>query len=411
MSTEQGNTEEELKIPLDEIIKRLADQIEKLTKIIEKASKQMTSNTSANADWHKYQAMMRIEQEKEHGRQVRLNKEYGRSAASLQMFTGLLTKGASAGFIFNKLAGSIGGVSKELDKFKQETEQLTKLEEKYKKMKLDLAKPENIAEHDILAAQKARTDEAKERMDEKKGGSGKLAEGISSMKAFADKHKTGILIGAGSIGVLLTVLKKAFDVSPMFQAIKKLLHFGFMLILRPIGDFFGFIMRPIMVLMLRKFIIPWYKDVYPYMKKWGSQLGNAAAGVISVATNPQAQLAAALIITGITAATFAGAIYAFKQIRTMQLAIKNLANINKIPPVKVPPVKVPASPVKPLKLPPPPKVPIIKLPPVVQNGLSKECEFIKKCCNTNYQSDVESSDVKSSSRYSKNYTKSLKIRY
>ena len=91
MSTEQGNTEEELKIPLDEIIKRLADQIEKLTKIIEKASKQMTSNTSANADWHKYQAMMRIEQEKEHGRQVRLNKEYGRSAASLQMFTGLLT--------------------------------------------------------------------------------------------------------------------------------------------------------------------------------------------------------------------------------------------------------------------------------------------------------------------------------
>jgi len=107
------------------------------------------------------------------------------------------------------------------------------------------------------------------------------------------------------------------------------------------------------------------------MKKWGSQLGNAAAGVISVATNPQAQLAAALIITGITAATFAGAIYAFKQIRTMQLAIKNLANINKIPPVKVPPVKVPASPVKPLKLPPPPKVPIIKLPPVVQNGLAK----------------------------------------
>jgi len=215
MSSEQGNTDNEAKIPLDDIIKRLADQIEKLTKIIEKASKQMTSNTSANADWHKYQAMMRIEQEKEHGRQVRLNKEYGRSAASLQMFTGLLTKGASAGFIFNKLAGSIGGVSKELDKFKQETIQLNKLIKKYEG--LELGKPENIAERDILAAQQARTDEAKERMGEKKGGSGKLAEGISSMKAFADKHKTGILIGAGSIGILLTVLKKAFDVSPMFN--------------------------------------------------------------------------------------------------------------------------------------------------------------------------------------------------
>tara|TARA_B100000949_G_scaffold35482_1_gene29367 strand:+ start:595 stop:2289 length:1695 start_codon:yes stop_codon:yes gene_type:complete len=371
MSEEQQNNENEVNIDLKGVIKDLAEQIKKLTDIVEKSTKKINANTAANADWHKYQALMRIEQEKEHGRQVRLNKEYGRSAASLQMFTGLLTKGASAGFIFNKLANTIGGVSKELDKYKQELQQLDKLTAKYKKQGLDLAKPENIAEHDILAAQKARTDEAKERMDEKKGGTGKLAEGISSMKAFAEKHKTGILIGAGSIGVLLTVLKKAFDVSPMFQAIKKLLHFGFMLILRPIGDFFGFIMRPIMVLMLRKFIIPWYKDVYPYMKKWGSQLGNAAAGVISVATNPQAQLAAALIITGITAATFAGAIYAFKQIRTMQSAIKNLANINKIPPVKVPPVKVPASPVKPLKLPPPPKVPIIKLPPVIQKGLAK----------------------------------------
>jgi len=360
MSTEQGNTEEELKIPLDEIIKRLADQIEKLTKIIEKASKQMTSNTSANADWHKYQAMMRIEQEKEHGRQVRLNKEYGRSAASLQMFTGLLTKGASAGFIFNKLAGSIGGVSKELDKFKQETEQLTKLEEKYKKMKLDLAKPENIAEHDILAAQKARTDEAKERMDEKKGGSGKLAEGISSMKAFADKHKTGILIGAGSIGVLLTVLKKAFDVSPMFQAIKKLLHFGFMLILRPIGDFFGFIMRPIMVLMLRKFIIPWYKDVYPYMKKWGQQLGNAAAGVIGLVTDPVVQVTAILAGLGLTGAIIAGILSTAKRLKALEAAV--LAAGGKTPK----PPKVPSSPVpKPPKLPPPPKPPIIKLPPPI----------------------------------------------
>ena len=272
MSSEQENNENEANVDLKGVIKDLAEQIKKLTDIVEKSTKKINANTTANADWHKYQALMRIEQEKEHGRQVRLNKEYGRSAASLQMFTGLLTKGASAGFIFNKLANTIGGVSKELDKFKAETAELTKLQKKY--AGLDLSKKENIAEHDILAAQQARTDEAKEKVDEKRGGSGKLAEGISSMKAFAEKHKTGILIGAGSIGILLTVLKKAFDVSPMFQAIKKLLQFGFMLILRPIGDFFGFIMRPIMVMMLRKFIIPWYKDVYPVMKKLGTWIGN-----------------------------------------------------------------------------------------------------------------------------------------
>jgi len=365
------DTENEAKVDLKGVIKDLADQIKILTKIVEEATKRTKTNTSANADWHKYQALMRIEQEKEHGRQVRLNKEYGRSAASLQMFTGLLTKGVSAGFIFNKLAGSIGGVSKELDKFKQETEQLTKLEEKYKKMKLDLSKPENIAEHDILAAQKARTDEAKERVDEKKGGSGKLAEGISSMKAFADKHKTGILIGAGSIGILLTVLKKAFDVSPMFQAIKKLLHFGFMLILRPIGDFFGFIMRPIMVLMLRKFIIPWYKDVYPVMKRLGTWLGNWVAGAMNAAGDPATIAAVAIGSAGVIAA-----IYVVAKKITIGLStsvVKGvLANLGiKIP--KVP--KVPAVPSSPVpkvpKLPPPPKVPIIKLPPVVANVLAK----------------------------------------
>ena len=218
MSEEQQNNENEVNIDLKGVIKDLAEQIKKLTDIVEKSTKKINANTTANADWHKYQALMRIEQEKEHGRQVRLNKEYGRSAASLQMFTGLLTKGASAGFIFNKLAGTIGGVSKELDKFREEAAELAKLTKQYKDEQRDLSLPENRMQHDLLAAQQARTDEAQGKMDEKKGGSGKLAEGISSMKAFAEKHKTGILIGAGSIGILLTVLKKAFDVCLLYTS-------------------------------------------------------------------------------------------------------------------------------------------------------------------------------------------------
>jgi len=280
--------ESEANVDLKGHLKDLSDQIEKLIKILEKSTKQINANTSQSADWHKYQALMKIEQEKEHGRQVRLNKEYGRSQTSLQMFTGLLTKGASAGLIFNKLAGSIGGVSKELDKFKEEHKELMRLQKELSKKGIDvlnpkhLAKPENAGERKQWRDQQDLVDKAKEG---KEGKSGKLAEGISSMKAFAEKHKTGILIGAGSIGILLTVLKKAFDVSPMFQAIKKLLQFGFMLILRPIGDFFGFIMRPIMVMMLRKFIIPWYKDVYPAMKKWGTYIGEKLVPVLEAILN------------------------------------------------------------------------------------------------------------------------------
>jgi len=272
MSSEQN----EAKIPLDDIIKKLADQIEKLTKIIEKSTKSISDNTDTNKDWHKFQAMMKIELEKEHGRQVRLNKEYARSSQSLEMFTGLLSRGASVGLVFKSLTGAITGVSKELDKYKAEHAELRRMEKEFAKKGIDVGRGDlEKAGNEMEREQHRRQLEAVGKAEEgKQGKEGKLAEGISSMKEFANKHKTGILIGAGSVGILLTVLKKAFDVSPMFQAIKKLLQFGFMLILRPIGDFFGFIMRPIMVMMLRKFIIPWYKDVYPVMKKLGTWIGN-----------------------------------------------------------------------------------------------------------------------------------------
>ena len=359
MSVEGDNTENEANVDLKGVIKDLADQIEKLTKIVEKSSKQIKANTSANTDWHKYQSLMKIELEKEHGRQVRLNKEYGRSSASLQMFTGLLTKGATAGFAFNKLDSHIGGVSKELDKLKSEQQELNRMNEKFTKELGEnwRGQDSNRAETDVIRRQEEKVREAKE-SSEKAGGS-KLAEGISSMKEFANKHKTGILIGAGSVGILLTVLKKAFDVSPMFQAIKKLLQFGFMLILRPIGDFFGFIMRPIMVMMLRKFIIPWYKDVYPVMKKLGTWIGNQVVPFIEdVASFFSTQGGQAT-----TAGVAAAAVTAAAIVKKIKTPIPEAEAAGKPPSPKVPKVKTP-SPVFP--------APVQKtLPPAITKTLAK----------------------------------------
>jgi len=67
----------------------------------------------------------------------------------------------------------------------------------------------------------------------------------------------------------------------------KLMKFGFMLILKPIGDFFGFIMRPIMILMLRKFIIPFYQSAYPWFAKTGMKLGEDITKLLDHFTNPQ----------------------------------------------------------------------------------------------------------------------------
>ena len=52
-----------------------------------------------------------------------------------------------------------------------------------------------------------------------------------------------------------------------------MLNFGVMMILRPIGDFFGFFLRPIFIMLLRKFIIPFYQTYLPMMQQMGADMG------------------------------------------------------------------------------------------------------------------------------------------
>ena len=72
------------------------------------------------------------------------------------------------------------------------------------------------------------------------GGHGKLAAGGLAM---------------GGVGAGIGLSKKIIDASPLMQQMLKIINFGFVLLLRPIGDFLGMILRPIVLLLLRKFII------------------------------------------------------------------------------------------------------------------------------------------------------------
>jgi len=95
------------------------------------------------------------------------------------------------------------------------------------------------------------------------GGHGKMA-------------ATGIGLGAAAIGfqAVQKGVTLAIESSPLLQQMLKLWKFGIMMLLRPIATFFGMIMRPIMIVMLRKFIIPFYQKYMPIMMKLGDQLGN-----------------------------------------------------------------------------------------------------------------------------------------
>jgi hypothetical protein len=87
-------------------------------------------------------------------------------------------------------------------------------------------------------------------------------------------------LGMGAVGGGMALGKMIIDSSPMFQQMLKILNFGVMMILRPIGDFFGFLMRPIMLMLLRKFIIPFYQTALPVMQEMGTVIGEVIAPVL-----------------------------------------------------------------------------------------------------------------------------------
>ena len=88
----------------------------------------------------------------------------------------------------------------------------------------------------------------------------------------------GIGLGAmGAAGLVKKGMSALIESSPMLKQMLKLLNFGVMMILRPIGDFFGFMFRPILMMLLTKFILPWYQKMMPAMISLGEVVGTKLA--------------------------------------------------------------------------------------------------------------------------------------
>ena len=112
------------------------------------------------------------------------------------------------------------------------------------------------------------------------GGSGdedsKWAKRLEFLSTWAKKHKNGIIISAVSIGMMFMVFKKLLSVSPMLQKMLEVMGLAFNLILRPFGDFIGFILRPIAMGFLTM-VMPFFQKAYPMLMKLGSTIGEALA--------------------------------------------------------------------------------------------------------------------------------------
>lgn len=114
----------------------------------------------------------------------------------------------------------------------------------------------------------------------KTGGTGTATSSGSSNNLFGNLGKLGLI--AAGVALLVKSVQKILDLvvnsSPILQSTLKIFETSITLIFRPIGDFFGFFLRPIMLVFLTKVALPFYRLTAPLSKFLGSASGNVVGG-------------------------------------------------------------------------------------------------------------------------------------
>ena len=113
---------------------------------------------------------------------------------------------------------------------------------------------------------------------EQKGLKGVFSK-LSGLGEFLNKKAVPIGIGMGVAGILVSIIVKSFSASPLFAQMMKMMKFMVTLILMPIGTFFGALLRPIMIMLLRKLIVPMFSKWMPLMMTAGTQVGTILAKI------------------------------------------------------------------------------------------------------------------------------------
>ena len=243
--------------------------------------KQVADNRNAN----------RIQTEQVHGDNVRHNlkmrqlyKDQSQSLSNvMNLMTGMTGKGAAMGGIstaFNTLSlgSEIIGTNTSLDEAREE-QRVMRLSGQSMDPKYKVPWDQNISRIERL--EEVRSEQRKKMgVFGGLGGKGeedsKWAKRLEPVMSWAKKNKSGIIISAASIGLMYMVFKKLLSVSPMLQKMLEVMGLAFNLVLRPFGDFIGFILRPIAMSMLAV-VMPFFKTAYPFLMKLGSAMGQKFA--------------------------------------------------------------------------------------------------------------------------------------
>jgi len=275
--------------------------IQKTTLKTEKMKKELgekelkTREALKKADEHlvKLRHNLNIQQEREHGQQVRRNINLRHNMDNFNDGLNFVKKSLTGGFGFqaamNKTITKMAGMTRSYQEHQVATDQLKEsskeTDKAYKKLQL-------------LTKNKAPKDKIKEAQDaydiafkKREGDLGNVAHTKQQAKPtlgkmepifkrlgkvgdFLGKKAIPIGLGLGVAGILMSVIVKAFSASPLFGAMMKLMKFMVTLVLMPIGTFFGALLRPILIMLLRKFIVPFYSHWMPVLMDLGTEIGN-----------------------------------------------------------------------------------------------------------------------------------------
>ena len=235
---------------------------------------------------------LRLTEEREHGAQVRRNiilrDTNEKFSTSLSFAKNALTGGFGFSAALGTTVKKIADTTKKFNNIQRTSEALAKAQVAYRESLTDVSVAKMGGDKDKIQQAENERDELLKLLDSKLSDAadsqigGGMAENKKTKPIFAKLSKLGeflgkkavpIGLGLGVAGVIMSVIVKAFSASPLFAAMMKMMKFMVTLILMPIGTFFGALLRPILIMLLRKFIIPFYSTYMPVLMKLGTSIG------------------------------------------------------------------------------------------------------------------------------------------
>jgi len=165
--------------------------------------------------------------------------------------------GGLGGFIGMGVGSAIGGITEGAEGAREKTSGLQQRLLNYQKMagtqeKNSIGTPTGKIQSNMLARLEKISPKlasfayGKEGDDGRKGGL--LGKGAGAMGKMGG---IGAGLAGGGAGLLGGAIMKGLESSPMFQAISKIMGTAFNLILRPIGDFFSAVFKPISIVLMK----------------------------------------------------------------------------------------------------------------------------------------------------------------